>query len=54
MTKLRREREQLKADGLIHAENRYPVSLTLIAAIALLIIGVLAIFGLVFETALFG
>src|SRR5438128_223652 len=38
MAGLRREREMLKADGLIHAETQYPVSFTLIVAIVLLAI----------------
>src|SRR5881394_3767167 len=48
MLGLRREREMLKADGLIHAESGYPVSFTLIVAILLLAIGVLAIISMVF------
>ena len=43
MAGLRRERERLRADGLIHAESQYPVSFTLLTAIALLAIGVFAI-----------
>jgi len=49
MAGLRREREMLKADGLIHAETQYPVSFTLIVAIVLLAIGVLAIASMVFN-----
>jgi putative membrane protein len=45
---LRKEREQLKADGLVHAESRFPLSLTLMAALLLLAIGVLAIASMVF------
>ena len=48
MLGLRREREMLKADGLIRAESGYPVSFTLIVAIVLLAIGVLAIASMVF------
>ena len=42
---LRKEREQLKADGLVHAESHFPLSLTLMTALLLLaiVIGVLAI-----------
>ena len=43
MLELRRERERLKADGLIHAESRYPASFTLVTAIVLLGIGIFAI-----------
>lgn len=51
---LRKEREQMKADGLVHAESHYPVSLTLIIALILLGIGVLAIASMVFGTGPFG
>ena len=36
MLGLRKEREQMKAEGLIHAESAFPVSLTLIVASLLL------------------
>jgi putative membrane protein len=49
MMGLRREREQLKRDGLIHAESQFPVSLTLTVAILLLAIGVLAIVSMVYD-----
>ena len=49
MLGLRRERKMLKADGLVHAESGYPVSFTLIGAIVLLAIGVLAIASMVFR-----
>ena len=42
MIELRKRREQLKRDGLVHAESGFPASLTLIVAIALLAIGVIA------------
>ena len=41
MLGLRRERAQMKADGLVHAESQFPVSLTLMVALLLLAIGVL-------------
>ena len=47
MLGLRREREMLKADGLVHAESGYPVSFTLIVAIVVLAIGVLAIVSMI-------
>jgi putative membrane protein len=43
MTGLRREREALKQAGLIHAQSQYPLSLTLMVAVVLLIIGIFAI-----------
>jgi putative membrane protein len=51
---LRRERAQLKADGLIHAESQFPLSLTLTVAILLLGIGLLAIVSMVFGVGHFG
>jgi putative membrane protein len=47
MLGLRRERQMLKRSGLIHAESQFPPSLTLLVAIVLLIIGVLAIESMV-------
>jgi len=49
MLGLRRERQMLKADGLIHAESGYPVSFTLIVAVILFAIGALAIVSMVFR-----
>jgi len=43
MIGLRKERMQLHAQGLLHAESHFPVSMTLIVAILLLGLGVLAI-----------
>ena len=54
MTGLRRERERLKADGLIHAESQFPASLTLMVAVLLLIIGFLAIVSMVYDVGPFG
>ena len=42
MLELRDRREELKRDGLIHAESGFPASLTLIVAMALLTIGIVA------------
>src|SRR5436190_17289953 len=50
MTALRREREQMKADGLIHGESQFPVSLTLLVALALLAIGVVASLSMLYQT----
>jgi putative membrane protein len=49
MVGLRRERAAMKADGLVHAESQFPVSLTLMVALLLLAIGCLAIVSMVFE-----
>jgi len=54
MVGLRKERDRLKADGLIHAESQFPVSLTLMVAILLLAIGVLAIVSMVYDVGPFG
>jgi putative membrane protein len=42
MRGLRHMRESMKADGLIHGETSFPVSLTLIIAVLLLIVGLFA------------
>jgi putative membrane protein len=49
MSELRRQREQMKLDGLIHAESHFPVSLTMIVAILLLTVGIVAIISMVFH-----
>ncbi len=49
MAGLRRERSRMKADGLIHGESVFPISLTLIVAVALLAIGLFAIASMVFN-----
>ena len=54
MLGLRRERARLKADGLIHAESQFPLSLTLMVALLLLAIGFLAIVSMVFNVGPFG
>ena len=48
MRALRKTREQMGADGLIHGESPFPPSLTLITALALLAIGIVAIINMVF------
>jgi putative membrane protein len=47
MLGLRRERSTMKAQGLVHAESTFPTSLTLIVAIVLLAVGLLAIYSMV-------
>jgi putative membrane protein len=54
MLGLRRERENLKREGLIHAESHYPLSLTLIVAVVLLVIGILAILDMALGEGPFG
>jgi putative membrane protein len=54
MLELRDERARMKADGLIHGESRFPVSLTLITAVALLAIGLFAFASTLFGIGPFG
>ncbi|HEY1268053.1 MAG TPA: DUF202 domain-containing protein [Candidatus Binatia bacterium] len=49
MLELRRERKMLRDDGLIHAESQYPLSLTLVVAVILLVIGILAVVSMTFN-----
>jgi putative membrane protein len=44
----------MKLVGLVHAESHFPVSLTLLVALALLAIGVLAILSMAFQIGPFG
>ena len=54
MAGLRAERKALKAEGLVHGESHFPASLTLIVAILLLLIGLLAIFSMIYGGGPFG
>jgi putative membrane protein len=54
MLELRNEREAMKAAGLIHGESQFPVSLTMIVAVLLLLIGITAISSMVFNIGPFG
>ncbi len=54
MLGLRRERVRLKAAGLIHAESHFPVSMTLLIAILLLLIGLAAVASMLFSVGPFG
>jgi putative membrane protein len=49
MVGLRHLRESMRAEGLIHGESGFPLSLTLITALLLLVIGVAAIVSLAFR-----
>jgi putative membrane protein len=46
MTGLRRTREAMAAEGLIYGESLFPRSLTLITAVILLVIGIVAIISM--------
>ena len=49
MMGLRRLRESMRAEGLLHGESVFPLSLTLITALILLVIGVGAIVSMAFH-----
>jgi putative membrane protein len=54
MVGLREERKSMTAAGLIHGESQFPVSLTLLTAVILLLIGVTAITSMLFNIGPFG
>ena len=54
MLGLRHLRESMRQDGLLHGESIFPLSLTLITALVLLIIGVAAIVSMMFQVGPFG
>jgi putative membrane protein len=54
MVGLRKQRDQMKAEGLIHGESQFPVSLTMLVAVVLLIIGFMAIGSMTFNVGPFG
>ncbi len=54
MLGLRRLRQSMREDGLIHGETDFPVSLTLITALLLLAVGVAAIASMQFDVGPFG
>ena len=49
MLGLRKEREQMRTDGLIYAQSHFPPSMTLIVAVLLLVLGVMAIASMRFN-----
>jgi putative membrane protein len=53
MLELRRHRELLRRDGLIHGETEFPTSMVLIVAVLLLAFGLMAIYSMIFNIALF-
>ena len=54
MTGLRRQRAAMIEQGLVHGESGFPPSMTLITAVLLLLIGLVAISSMVFSTGPFG
>ena len=54
MYSLRRERAAMVGSGDVHGESPFPISLTLVVALLLLLLGVAAIAGIVFRLGPFG
>lgn len=54
MSGLRRERTAMKTAELIHAESVYPISVPLITAVLLLLLGIFAAFGIIMRIGPFG
>ena len=54
MVGLRRLRESMRTEGLIHGETVFPVSLTMITAFLLLLVGVAAFVSMEFQVGPFG
>lgn len=54
MLELRRTRQEMATEGLIHGVSRFPVSFTSVTAFALLLLGVAAVVSLVFRISPFG
>lgn len=54
MLHLRGQRDAMIAEGLVHGESQFPVSLTLLTAFILLLVGLSAIASMVFDVGPFG
>lgn len=54
MVELRRQRQEMMANGLMQIESRFPLSVTLTIAVLLLVIGLFAIVSMVFSVGPFG
>lgn len=54
MLGLRHGRSEMKASALVHGESAFPVSLPLVTAVLLLLLGLLAIASMVFDLATLG
>ena len=54
MTELRAERGHLSAEGLIHGDSRFPISATLVVAMLLFAVGLLAILSITLRVGPFG
>jgi putative membrane protein len=49
MRGLRRQRDEMRDEGLVHAQSGFPISLTAIIAVLLLVVGLMAIASVVFK-----
>lgn len=49
MRGLRQMREEMRAEGLIHGQSQFPVSMTLVVALILLAIGIVAVISMNFH-----
>ncbi|MBO9560397.1 MAG: DUF202 domain-containing protein [Caulobacter sp.] len=54
MMELRHTRREMKRQGLIHGDSRFPVSITFMVSLGLLLLGFAAIVNMVFKVAVFG
>ena len=54
MVGLRKERGGMVSEGLVHGQSGFPTSLTLITALVLLLIGCIAIAGILWHVGPFG
>jgi uncharacterized membrane protein YidH (DUF202 family) len=54
MMELRRTRGDMKRQGLVHGDSRFPVSITFMVSLGLLLLGFAAIANMVFKVAVFG
>jgi putative membrane protein len=54
MLELRRTRTEMTAEGLIHGQSRFPPSMTLVTAVLLLLVGVVAIVSMLQRSGPFG
>ena len=54
MLELRAERHEMSEAGIIHGQTRFPTSLTLITAVVLLVIGLMAIGSMTLNVGPFG
>jgi len=54
MDGLRQERESMREAGLIHGESKFPLSMTLVIAVVLLVIGLATVLSMSFRIGPFG